>query len=380
MSFSTSTRFRDLSSFTPSPATYNLSKASRFEESYKRLKSSCSKPGIFVHKCTELCDLKICMKSGVHTLSNQKSTCSKRHLLDTTFNVQTRKREKENRPPPASTQQSNTSKFKKNTTQNEPPSFLTRHRKVHCCLDKEEPSREAKYFNRHSSSRKSIKPSKGNLQSATSYNILVPLKDKVPKEMNMDVMKPKEMTVLQKDLELCSDLSNQTTAKNYLNIVPKETNLPRALDEFFEEDCNVLFLVNEEYIDDEYDSYLQGIDNEKGYLMFFKNQELFEMAQYLVQVLLQHDGQKKFGFIVKKKTKKKKNNRKMKRVKSHEQKMFIMNIIDELKCEFKKNIYDVVNGKLNNLLLDITTLLMQTDRDIEKVCEHAKESLIARIV
>lgn len=107
---------------------------------------------------------------------------------------------------------------------------------------------------------------------------------------NLDVEKsPCCSKLLKKDDQLARELSSHPTNKKYYQIAADES--PKAepaerVDEDHKEtgvDCNKIFLVGEEFIDDEYDSYMNGLDESSGYSQVLENTELYEVSIFLLE-------------------------------------------------------------------------------------------------
>ncbi|CAG9764305.1 unnamed protein product [Ceutorhynchus assimilis] len=385
-------------------------------------------------------------------------------------------------------------RFRKNVTEGQSPSFMSRPRNIHDCLtneDSDDPSFSTGNFNRNSLKRKSIKPKKTEEKNGpllkrpfnVSYTVLPKLEEKSPKKLNRsanvgftstdkmlknmsNIIKDmagitwkgqilndpistnenfdneKSPRVLTKNLILENELSvdeceplntlDKTIIDNSVNQIMEESgnknvkeienenkditnNIPtnknnthfaseqnedglRSHDIFALQDCNLILLVNEEFIDDEYDSYIQDFNTSKGHLQVLQNNELYEMTRSLVRVYLQTNKipensqitqlgkrspkkiQKVTGGKIGKYLNKRMKNKKTKKEDNWDEiEKIVKAAIKDLKGEFQREIFTKTNDKLDSLVSELKNVVFNANDDIESTCEKATANLISRL-
>ncbi|XP_050296515.1 uncharacterized protein LOC126736277 [Anthonomus grandis grandis] len=333
--------------------------------------------------------------------------------------------------------QSSIPRFKKNATETQAFSFMNRQRSVHNCYAKQETNSE------HSSRQKpSVKQDRNNLTNESieqdsleneslnplnvSYTILPkideegrsqnPSEQQKPKDLNItDDEKTTELKPLKdsiystpqsklKDLsELLEtktkDLTNSARSKKYYDITcesEKRDKGVKSRDLFGINDYN-LILIGEEYIDDDYDSYIENLNGAVGRSQVLQNQELYEMTKYLVRLYLNRkenlaattaratssplqsqsfkpNSKKKLGKTSGKQRKNQKTLNIWQQVEA-----IVKNAIGELKVEFQNDIYACTNQKLDRLISEIKTEISSANVGIDDICTKKTSELLSKL-
>ncbi|XP_050296530.1 uncharacterized protein LOC126736287 [Anthonomus grandis grandis] len=335
--------------------------------------------------------------------------------------------------------QSSIPRFKKNATETHAFSFMRRQKTVHNCYAKQETNSE------HSTRLKpSVKQDRNNLTSESieqdslkneslnplnvSYTILPKIDEEVRNKNPSEQPKPKDLNITddEKTTELkpskdpldsiystpqsklknlselletkTKDLTNSARSKKYYDITCKSDDLDNGVksrDLFGINDYN-LILIGEEYIDDDYDSYIENLNSAVGRSQVLQNQELYEMTKYLVRLYLnrnekmaastaratssplQSNLKPNFKRKLGKTSGKQRKNQKTQNI-WEQVKTIVQNAIGELKVEFQNDIYACTNEKLDRLISGIKTEISSANAGIDDICTKKTSELLSKL-
>ncbi|XP_066249154.1 uncharacterized protein [Euwallacea similis] len=258
-------------------------------------------------------------------------------------------------------------------------------------------SHSSEVFNRHALMRKSVKPikrvtkgsesfSEDSLEEVkakrlfASYTMLpkvyeeevgvVTFKGVNNKEDNFNVNTPSS-PIKTKERKLLNELSSDSIRYYQLTSGEGKEDLSLSYG-----DCRILLLINEEFIDDEIDSYVKG-----GGAKVVDNTELLEMTSNLVRMLRTMEDE---GVTEKSRVKgnigfKKHGKRRMNKNLNNNLDGLIRAAINGLRGEFLNKIYETTSLKMDQTLLDLKSLVLKANEDIENACERTSLSLISRL-